>query len=109
MSKEGAKLEELSMIRNILMGQQMEEYQSRFKELGESLEKAQNLLSEELKALKVDHEARMDSMTQQFEQQLSELTQAFQQKTTEIETQRKADRNQLGQLLIDLGKELLEQ
>ena len=108
MSKESGKLEELSMIRNILMGQQMEEYQSKFQELGDRLGAAQDAISQEIEAMKKRHEEEINELREEHATAIQELTARLETKAAEMEETRKQDKQALGALLVTLGKNWME-
>ncbi|MCB0644000.1 MAG: hypothetical protein KDC44_20280 [Phaeodactylibacter sp.] len=92
-------LGELTTIRNILMGQQMTEYASRFDEI-----------DQKLKALEAALEQKMEGMRLSLQDQISENLKTLETETTALKdqmaTREQHLRSQLGNLLIELGEQM---
>ena len=90
------QIQEINTIRNILMGQQMTEYQSRFEELSHKLQDQYN---------------RMEEMNRQLQEQLTALRLVVDQNQADIhqrlESVGREDRHRIGQLLKTFGDQLL--
>ena len=104
-------LGELSVIRNILMGQQIAETDERFGMLDERLEK-ENAEHEAIRQqMLADFAQRLTSLEQNFTSKLNDLEAAHQKTTAELnskmEATSRADKAKIGQLLIELGQKLV--
>lgn len=90
------QIQEINTIRNILMGQQMTEYQSRFDELSKKLQ---------------DQYSRMEELNNQLQEQLHALHKLVDQNHADINQRLEAvsreDRHRIGQLLRTFGDQLL--
>ncbi|MFT6938504.1 MAG: hypothetical protein ACJA1N_002811 [Saprospiraceae bacterium] len=107
----GMNLGELSTIRNILMGQQMAEYEKSFKEVNdtidtkeaernEKIEELENRINERFDNLDKDMKDRFDRL----EAFLLENVRQINERISEVSTSDKAD---LGQLLAEVSVNLL--
>ena len=103
-------LGEISTIRDILMGEQMNEYNSRFKEVEAQMVKMQ----QETKAFIKDIEDRQINALEQLRsdvfKRLDELEELLSQKSEELDEKiddtTSSDRSRLGELLQELGQQL---
>lgn len=105
-------LGEISTIRNILMGEQMSQYETKFQALQEDLSKARLQLEKDLKGaanatddrlskLEKDMNVRFDKL----EQLLSDSLDSMNQK---LEATSHADKQQLGKMFAEIGKKLMD-
>lgn len=103
-------LGEISTIRDILMGEQMVEYNARFDTLQKQLSEAEARLnqridnwianqSEALQDLRAESEQRLQALEAQLEAKAGQLDQKIQAVSA-------ADQVRLGDMLSDLGKQL---
>jgi len=104
-------LGEISTIRDILMGQQMNEYDSRFQildnkinslevELFKRLEEMENRLSSQFNHFKQEMNTRLDAMEKQASTNSNQLDQ-------KIEKVSQADNLRLGKMLAKVSKQLM--
>ena len=108
----GMDLGELGMIRNILMGEQVNEFQAKFVEIEGQLSESSNSLELRIKELEKtafnaqatmqkELSARMDKMEKNVQKRLEQLEEKL------VDTSQK-DRQKVGKLLADIGKKLMD-
>lgn len=129
------QLGEISTIRDILMGQQMSEYESRFKELEAYMQAAEQRLraqidtlagdnSKQLQQVETQAQQRLGSVEKRISEQFDELETLANNRFTQLEkllasnTERlqqeikqtsQQDRHRIGSLLLNIGNQLLEE
>ena len=103
---------DLSVIRNILFGQQASEFESNFDEHTQRMDKTDADNHARFLKLEADIKARLDQLEhktnlhfQQLEAQLAQTTAMFHEKIAQTS---KTDRASIGQMLIAMGKQLSE-
>ena len=89
---------DISMIRDILMGQQMSEYESRFQEISNLLQQMSEKFEQQLATLKEEHAAQMQQMQE-----------ANQQRFEKLEKVSKDDKHNLGQMLARISTQLMKE
>lgn len=105
-------LGEISTIRNILMGQQMNEYEQRFGHLeeklvnasdeqGEKLQSFQEETRKNLASIEKDMNARFDTLEKMLREGLDKLA-------GQTEEKRLNDKEALGSMLADMGQKLMK-
>ncbi|MGK0364974.1 MAG: transcriptional regulator of heat shock response [Saprospiraceae bacterium] len=105
-------LGEISTIRNILMGQQMTEYEQRFghledklvaasEEQGEKLTTFQKETEEKLNNLEKEMSARFDSLEKMLKEGLENLQ-------SQTQSNRSNDNEELGKMLAEVGQKLMQ-
>lgn len=130
-----AKLGEISTIRDILMGQQMSEYESRFAQLEAYLKEAEQLLQQKIATLSGDSSTQLSALEEQTQQRFAKLENTindqfneFENATTnrfsqlekllldnvehlneEIDKTSRTERQRIGKLLMDMGSQLMEE
>lgn len=92
-------LGELTTIRNILMGQQMTEYASRFQELEEKLQALEARLGQKSEEIRLHLQNQISENLKTLETETSAIK-------TELTEREQALRTQLGNLLIELGEQM---
>jgi len=109
---EGMDLGELGMIRNILMGQQISEWEVKYNELNDSLLAHTNDLEERISTLDKSSSKEMTTMERELSDRLEKLERTFEKRLENLETKMMAsdqkDRQKIGKLLSEIGKKLLE-
>ena len=122
-STNGASLGEISTIRDILMGEHINDFESKFKSLQKKLSDVEAKLNQKIKDLAADAKAqrkdlsketsshlsqledRTDSRLNQLEKSLSDGLADLQQM---LEDSSMNDKERIGQLLMEAGKNLLK-
>ena len=106
-----AQLSEISTIRNILMGQQMSEYESQFNKVSDEIASARGHFAAELKTQDEKTDGRfqqlekdMNERFDRLEKLLADHVHRLDDKLLEIS---KSDKNDLGKMLSDLSKKLM--
>lgn len=108
----GVNFGEISTIRNILMGQQMDDYDSRFKELKGYIENVENSLNSKLKELEQRQVVHNEEMQKVFTAKLDHLEGLLLQNIHEVKATTLKNTNQerqdLAQLLAEMSDRLLK-
>jgi len=101
---------EISTIRDILMGEQMNEYNSRFQEMETRLAAAQEELEAKVNALHKQQEEALRQLREEVFQKLEQLSHQLSDKSQtleeKIEATASSDRTRLGAMLKELGQQL---
>ncbi len=111
-STNGVDLGELGMIRNILMGQQISEWETKYTEINQDLEARAQELEElianqgqiadrELSAIDKAVGARMDKLEKSMDKRFEQLEQKLVDATQK-------DRHKMGKMLSEIGRKLME-
>jgi len=105
-------LGEISTIRNILMGDQMSNYESKFAEVAVQISESSKTAATDLAALKKAHEAdlaalekAMTARLDAIEKTMTEKVAALSQQITNTST---SDKHNIGMLLQKMGEQLLK-
>ncbi len=108
----GVNFGEISTIRNILMGQQMDDYDSRFKELKNHIESVETSLTSKLKDLEQQQMAHNEEMQKVFTAKLDHLEGLLLQNIHEVKASTTENTNQerqnLAKLLAEMSERLLK-
>lgn len=103
---------EISTIREILMGQQINEDNSRFENIESELVRIETTINDKIDQMQAETNARFSALEQEMadrfdrlEELLSENTTQLHQKIEAVSTEDKAD---LGQMLSEIGKALMK-
>ncbi|MEM8908257.1 MAG: hypothetical protein AAGD05_10465 [Bacteroidota bacterium] len=104
-------LGDISIIRNILMGQQMSEYQEQFAQLNNRLDLMEKAFNAQIKNLDQEHKDRHKSMEKEMthnfkrlEKLIIESTEALDKKLEKVSYE---DKKRLGKMMGDLSKKLI--
>jgi|AntRauTorckE5430_2_1112549.scaffolds.fasta_scaffold02604_5 DNA anti-recombination protein RmuC len=107
----GINLGELSTIRNILMGQQMAEYEKSFKEVNDTINQKEAEKNQQIKALENRIEERFDNLDKDMKDRFDRLeafllenVRQINERISEVST---SDKTNLGQLLAEVSVNLL--
>lgn len=111
-NKESLGLGDISMIRNILMGQQMSEYESRFSQMEQQLSIASGEQGEKLNDFQKEAKDRFEALESDINERFSYLEKMLKEnfeqlKSSSAET-RKNDQEALGQMLVEMGQKLIK-
>lgn len=105
-------LGELSTIRNILMGQQMSEYEQRFGHLEEKLNAESQSQGESLVNFQAETKDRFAAfekeMSDRFDRLEKTLKDGLEKLQNQNEATRKNDNEALGKMLSEIGKKLMQ-
>jgi uncharacterized protein YukE len=108
----GMNLGELSTIRNILMGQQMNEYDERFGELEKLVSDAEDRINQKINALEEASNKKLSDLQAEMTQKLEKLENALMENVSSINQKMEAtsreDKHQLGAFLSEIGKKLMD-
>ncbi|RMG76880.1 MAG: hypothetical protein D6714_20610 [Bacteroidetes bacterium] len=104
-------LGELTTIRNILMGQQINEFNQRFKTLEEKLAASEAQWQEKFNALEAKHREDLDSLQRAMTERFDKLENLLMDNVTKINERMDRtsleDKHQLGELLGQISQKLL--
>jgi len=108
----GVNFGEISTIRNILMGEQMDDYNNRFQQLKDHLEKVETSLSSRLKEIEKQQEAQSKEMQEVFTAKLDHLENLLLQNIKEVDVaaneKTTQERQNMAQLLAEMSDRLLK-
>lgn len=106
--KQQMGLNEITAIRDILMGQQMAEYSDKF----EAIEKRLDLLAQKLEETDKKHDAQGKDMKLSLEAWLQKLEELLESKSSELHHKinqiSKSDKEKVGKLLADVAQKLVQ-
>lgn len=106
----GLGLGEISTIRQILMGQQISEFEQRFAETQERMKAMDQLFEKKLAQMETQFQRRVDEMEQDFLRRLEDLQNLLETHVADLENQlahtSRTDKASLGQMLQDIGQKL---
>jgi DNA anti-recombination protein RmuC len=102
---------DISMIRDILMGQQINDYDKRFSEVNQRAQQMEQDLRQTIKALEDRTHQRMQQMTDETNDRFARLQKNLDDNTLMLEERimrtSKADKALIGAMLIEIGKQLI--
>jgi uncharacterized coiled-coil protein SlyX len=105
-------LGEISTIRNILMGQQMNEYEQRFGHLEERLVAASGEQGEKLTAFQEQTEERLNNLEKEMGARFDSLEKMLKEGLEKLQSQTESNRNNdndaLGKMLAEVGQKLMQ-
>ena len=108
----GINFGEISTIRNILMGQQMDDYNNRFQELKDHLEKVEASLNSRLKEIEEQQVAQNREMQKVFTAKLDRLESLLLQSIKDVNAtaidNTTQERQNMAQLLAEMSERLLK-
>ncbi len=101
---------DIGMIRDILMGQQISEYEQRFREMEESFARQENIFNEQIHTMRQQNEERLIAMEHDVAQKFDRLEKLLKENVQDIKNSMAAnssgDKQALGSLLAEMGKKL---
>ncbi len=104
-------LGEISTIRDILMGQQMSEYNERFKEMEASQEKSKKEVEDQIKDLDKALDKRLSTLEKDINSRFDKLEELLLGKVSELENRMDHssvnDKKALGAMLQEVGNRLM--
>ena len=108
-----AQLSEISTIRNILMGQQMSEYEHSFTELNNDIVKTKEHFSLQLSNLSNHTDERLQKLEKEMIERFHRLEKLLPDHVNRLDEKllfiSKTDKNDLGKMLADLSKKLISE
>jgi len=96
---------QIDAIRNIIFGQNMQDYDQRFRDLNDDLKQSVQDLDDKLEQTKNFLLEEMRQMENRFNTQLQELNDRLTRESERLED-KKLNRKQLGELLIEIGNKI---
>lgn len=104
-------LGELSTIRDILMGQQMAEYEKRFASLTQDLSASNGHLNARLDELRENSWAKVESLEAELKARLDQLERLMSEKLDQLNTKvsqtSTSDKAAIGKMLAEIGQKLM--
>ncbi len=104
-------LGEISTIRDILMGQQIAEFEKRFAEIKSQEEKMERDIQKKITSLEKDIDSRLSALEKDMGNRFDKLESLIKDNINALDGKlnkvTKSDKEMLGQLLQDMGKKLL--
>lgn len=108
-----AQLSEISTIRNILMGQQMSEYEHTFDQINHDIAQAKEHLTQEISLLSDKTDGRFQQlekdMNERFDRLEKLLDEHVRRLDAKLHSMSKTDKNDLGKMLAELSKKLISE
>jgi hypothetical protein len=105
------QVSEISTIRDILMGQQMAEYEAQFAQMEEEMTTAKAQFSKELSALGDQSDQRFCELEKAVNERFDRLEKMMKENIGRLDAKllevSKTDKSNLGQMLADLSKKLI--
>ncbi len=106
-----AQLSEISTIRNILMGQQMSEYENKFSEFGEEISGVKEHFNHELSSFNQKSDERIRQLEQAMNERFNRIEKMLADQVSRLDekllTISRSDKNDLGKMLSELSKKLM--
>ncbi len=104
-------LGEISTIRDILMGQQIAEYDKRFKEVADDADSREKEINNRIQNLEKDISSRLDALEKDMSARFDKLEKLLADNISSLDNKlndvSRNDKEILGQMLQDMGKKLL--
>ncbi len=108
-----AQIGELSTIRNILMGQQMNEYESQFHQIDQQMATMKADFSRDLAALGTQTDDRFQRLEKDMNDRFDRLEKLLADHVARLDKKSqdtsRNDKNKIGKLLADISKKLIEE
>lgn len=105
-------LGEISTIRDILMGQQMSDYEQRFQEMENQMATMVEALEGQIDRLQNETNSQSNHLEKSLSSQLSSLDKALSKRLEQLENKlqqtSQKDKAKIGKMLADMGKKLME-
>ena len=95
----------IEAIKNLIFGENIEQYNSEFDTLKKDLEKKKKVLEDYIDEVRNELMQSIDSLSTDVNIRITDLEDALNAKTESL-TEQKIDRKELGKLLIDLGEKI---
>ena len=112
-NKTTAGIGDISMIRDILMGQQINDYDKRFSEVNQRILQLEQDLRQTIKSLEDRSHQRMQQMTDENNERFARLQKNLDDNTVMLEDRiartSKTDKALIGAMLIEIGKQLISE
>ncbi len=104
-------LGDISMIRDILMGQQINEFDKKFNELDSSLSKVDATANEKIRLLKQQTEQRFDTLEKEVHERFDLLEKLVRENTSmlmeTIKQSSKNDQHAIGKIFSEMSQKLM--
>lgn len=109
-TNQNMSLSDIGTIRNILMGQQIAEFEERFQILKEEFSNDMDQMKNDASEMKAHFQNRLQEQKEQYEEQITRLTSELEASNKElqekIDSTSNSDRSEIGKLLMDIGKQI---
>lgn len=97
--------DKLGIIRDIIFGQNMEDYNQQFNELKSLVDEKRNELDDYIRSVKADLQEKIQELDSMMKDQMNNLEGSFAARTSRLESD-KMDRSKLGDLLVEIGNQI---
>ena len=108
----GMDLGELGMIRNILMGQQISEWEVKYSEINQDLEARAQELENLINSRSESADSEMSEMDKAITARLNKLEKNLEKRLDQLEQKlvdsSQKDRHSMGKMLAEMGRKLME-
>lgn len=104
----GSSLGDITLVRNILMGKQMDEYDGRFTTLENQLQEQEVIFKQKIQALEKQMADQLAQMQKDMSTRVNSLEGLLQNTNAQMSQQRAQERQKLGEMLVEMGNRLLE-
>ncbi len=104
-SKKDDAASKIETIRNLIFGENIEEYNSEFEALKSDIRKKKKILEDLVEEVRQDLKTAIDNVAIDVNIRITELENKIEEKVENLETD-KVDRNTLGKMLMDLGEKV---
>lgn len=108
-----AQFSEISTIRNILMGQQMSEYEHRFNQINHDIAQAREYFTQEISLLSDKTDVRFQQLEKDINERFDRLERLLEDHVRRLDekllSMSKSDKNDLGKMLAELSKKLISE
>ena len=106
-------LGEISTIRNILMGDQMSNYETQFNEIEAKFQQSSDATNKALTELKSEHARLISDLEKSVNQRMDELEKAmnakFEAMSKQLDSTSRSDKHTIGKLLQSMSEKLLKE
>lgn len=116
-------MSDISTIRNILMGQQIEESENKFQSIQDRIDEHDRQIQDKLESLKRNMDSRIASLEQEIDERFEKLESLFMENlgtlekktdkglakiSSKLEQSSRNDKKQIGKLLSQMGERLMK-
>jgi len=110
-SNQGQQAGEISIIRDILMGRQISEYETRFNQLDERLNQLEEIFHQRIDHLNVTISEREEQSTRDFSDRMDRLenliASSIEDLNSKIDKVTNEDKKKLGKMMAELSQKLI--
>ena len=112
-NKNGINTGDISAIRDILMGKQIQEYDDKINDLSKQIITLRKELSEKSSIIEKKHERDLSNLAAQLKKQIEDLGLKLESSVSFLESSINKssleDKNEVGKLLVEIGNKLIKE